>query len=290
MNRSRLSYPSMRRFFPRLAAFPGILHPLSLWERRHPLSSFAVELGILLTVLGLLGYWSLQSLNIAVDWGVLPSYFLYFEGGEWRTGPFIRGLGQTLLLSAEALILTLILGYGTACMRLSRVPTARFISYIYVELIRTTPLLVQLYIGYFVLLPLFGLSSFGTALIVLSLFEGAYTSEIIRATILSIPKHQYNAGLALGMSDWQVRALVVHPQALLKAMPILASQGVSLIKDSALASGIGVFELTRSAQSIQDKTFQPFEPWLGVSLVYFALTFSLSIGVKRLEKKWDYNG
>ncbi len=251
------------------------------WERKQPILSFTLEFLFVSGIFLLLGMVLIAQLPIRIQWRQIPSYFWSKEA----PGPFFWGLLQTLKLSAIALILTLIIGYLTALLRLSSVPSARLFAQTYILLIRNTPLLVQLYVGYFMLSPLFGLSSFLTALLVLSLFEGAYTGEIIRNAIENIKMSQNRAATALGLSHLQTQLLVIQPQAIRNALPVLANQGVSLIKDSALASAIGVFELSRSAQSIQEQTFLPFEPWLGVTVIYFTMTFALSIAVKSLEQK-----
>ncbi|WGK69024.1 amino acid ABC transporter permease [Candidatus Haliotispira prima] len=257
-----------------------------VWERSRPALSFLLELVLVIGIFLCFSSLAVSRLPIAIQWQRIPGYFVTWSGTEgWLTGPFFQGLKQTLRLSATALGLTLLIGYFTALLRISRVPSARLLAQFYIQIVRNTPLLVQLYVSYFLLSPLLGLTSFQTALLVLSLFEGAYTAEIIRNAIENIPPGQSRAAHALGLSTMQVKLLVVHPQALRNALPILANQGVSLIKDSALASAIGVFELSRSAQSIQEKTFLPFEPWLGVCAIYFIITFSLSMLIKSLERR-----
>lgn len=284
--------------FPQiLKKVSGLLNSLSFFylklvnfERKSPLLSFYLEMGLILLFLGYIGHLSLDLLPIAIQWWRIPSYILSQSAEGWEFGPFALGLLGTLKLSLLSLVLTLFLGYSTAMMRTSNLASARWIAYIYVEMIRTTPLLIQLYIAYFLWSPVLDINPFYTAVLALSLFEGAYTAEIIRSTIMGIPDGQYHAGMSLGLSQWQLRSLVIHPQALKKALPILANQGVSLIKDSALASSIGVFELSRSAQTIQERSFLPFEPWLGVCMIYFIITFILSLGVKKMEKKYSYGG
>ena len=264
----------------------SIYRQIISWERTQPLLSFTVELLFVLGLFALFSSIAIGQLPIAIQWYRIPSYFASkTEAGNWTAGPFLKGLRQTASLSALALVLTLIIGYCTALLRLSRVVSARLLAQGYIQLVRNTPLLVQLYVAYFVFSPLLGVNSFITALLVLSLFEGAYTAEIIRNAIENIPTGQSKAGIALGLSPLQTELLIIHPQALRESLPVLANQGVSLVKDSALASAIGVFELSRSAQRIQERTFLPFEPWLGVCIIYFVLTFILSLGVKMLEKR-----
>ena len=252
------------------------------WEQQEPVFSFLLEFSILMVLFIGLFSMAIMRLPVAIQWQNMPSYF-WTQG---QAGIFLKGLWQTFQLSVLALMLMLPIGYFAALLRISRLISLQWLSRLYIQLVRNTPLLVQLYVGYFVLSPLFGFSSFQTALLVLSLFEGAYTAEIIRNAIQNIATGQQRAAVALGLNSWQVQFLIVQPQALYNALPVLANQGVSLIKNSALASAIGVFELSRSAQRVQEQTFLPFEPWLAVAMVYFTLTFVLSLGVKRLEGKF----
>jgi polar amino acid transport system permease protein len=117
----------------------------------------------------------------------------------------------------------------------------------------------------------------------LSLFEGAYASEIIRAGILAIPKGQSEASASLGMSRYQNYRYVVLPQALRQMVPPLTSQAISLIKDSALVSTIAIYDLTMQGQQIVAETFLTFEIWFTVAAIYLSLTLLLSLLVKFLD-------
>jgi polar amino acid transport system permease protein len=119
----------------------------------------------------------------------------------------------------------------------------------------------------------------------LSLFEGAYTSEIIRAGILSVPKGQWEAAYSLGMSKKNIYLRIIFPQAAPQMLPILASQSVSLVKDSSLVSTIAIYDLTMRGQEIVADTFLSFEIWFTVALIYLAVTGLLSLLVSRFEGK-----
>ena len=116
----------------------------------------------------------------------------------------------------------------------------RLVSWVYVETFRNTPLLIQIFLIYFVVSPVFGIPAFTSAVIALSLFEGAYSSEIIRSGIMNIPKGQYEAAESIGLCTFAIYLKIIIPQMLRQTLPMLAGQGVSLIKDSALVSTISI--------------------------------------------------
>jgi polar amino acid transport system permease protein len=146
----------------------------------------------------------------------------------------------------------------------------------YLELIRNTPLLVQLFFIYFVLAPVMGIGRFVAGVLALSLFEGAYASEIFRAGIVSIDKGQWEASHSLGLSTIHTYRYIILPQAIRRILPPLTSQAVSLIKDSALVSTIAIYDLTMRAQVIISETFLTFEVWFTVAAIYLVLTVMLS--------------
>ena len=152
--------------------------------------------------------------------------------------------------------------------------------------IRNTPLLVQIFFLYFVTAPLFDLGRTTTAILALSLFEGAYASEIFRAGITSIGRGQWEACYSLGLSRSQSYRHVVLPQALRRILPPLTSQAVSLIKDSALVSTIAVADLTMQGRMIVAETFLSFEIWFVVAAIYLTLTLALSGLAHSLERRF----
>ena len=208
-----------------------------------------------------------------------------WEAGSFSPGPLLRGLGVTVQITALSLVLCLAVGLSTALLRLSSSWAGRALARCYLEAIRNTPLLIQIFFTYFVLAPLTGLSSFGSAVLALSLFEGAYASEIIRGGIVSIPRGQWEAAASLGLTRIQAYRAVILPQALRRVLPPLAGQAVSLVKDSALVSTIAVYDLTLRGQLIVADTFQTFEVWFTVAGVYLALTLALSLAAGRLERR-----
>ncbi|BBO77306.1 polar amino acid ABC transporter permease [Desulfosarcina widdelii] len=219
------------------------------------------------------------------QWYRVPRYLFTFSEGHFLAGPLLKGLVITLKVSAVSLVFSSLFGVVTAIGRLSASFTARAIARIYLESIRNTPLLVQLFFIYFVFSPLVGLSRFASAVLALSLFEGAYASEIIRAGIMAVPRGQWEAAQSIGLSPWHIYRHVVLPQALRHMTPPLISQAVSLIKDSALVSTIAIYDLTMKGQEIIAETYLVFELWFTIAAIYLLLTFSLSLVTQAMEKR-----
>ncbi len=214
------------------------------------------------------------------QWYRVPRFLILPDGAP---GPLLHGAGVTLLISGLGFVGAGVLAMITALLRLSDSIVGRALAHVYLELIRNTPLLVQIFFLYFVVSPILGIERMASAVLALSLFEGAYASEIIRAGILAVPKGQWEGAWSLGMSTSAVYRQIILPQALRASLPPLTSQGVSLIKDSALVSTIAIFDLTMHGQAIVAETFLSFEIWFTVAGMYLAATWSLSMLARRLE-------
>ena len=219
------------------------------------------------------------------QWYRIPRFLFTTDGGAWTAGPLLQGLGVTLEISALSLLCTLILGLTTALFRLSDSFSARAIARGYLELIRNTPLLIQIFFVYFVVAPVLNIGAFASAILALSLFEGAYAAEILRAGIVSLHRGQWEAAHSLGFGAFDTYRDVILPQAIRRVLPPLAGQGISLIKDSSLVSTIAIYELTMQGQRIVAETFLAFEIWFTVAAIYLILTFGLSLVVHMLERR-----
>ena len=219
------------------------------------------------------------------QWYQVPKYLFTFKDGVFTSGPLLDGLWVTLEITAYSLVLASVIGLLTALLRLSGSLVGRSVARLYLEVIRNTPLLVQIFFLYFVLAPIFELERFVAAVVALSLFEGAYASEIFRAGIVSIRRGQWEAAYSLGLSSFDTYRTVILPQALKRILPPLTGQAVSLIKDSALVSTIAVYDLTMQGRTIIAETFLTFEIWFTVAAVYLIITLSLSQLVSLLEKR-----
>ena len=225
-----------------------------------------------------------RHLNYNWQWYRVGEYLYSFDLGRFEAGPLLTGLLITLKISAVSLVFSTIIGLGAALMRMSASPTARLLSRCYLEVIRNTPLLVQLFFIYFVLAPILGFERFTAAVLALSLFEGAYASEIFRAGIIAVARAQWEGAFSLGLSRWQVYRLVILPQAIRKMLPPLTGQAVSLVKDSALVSTIAIYDLTMRGQEIIAETYLVFEIWFTIAVLYLILTISLSTFAAAMEK------
>lgn len=212
-----------------------------------------------------------------MDFSFLLKYYMFF----------IDGAKMTLILSFFTVIFGVILGVCLALMRMSRIAPLRMLSVSYIEFIRGTPLLVQVFLFYYGL-PQLGIkfpevpwlgSSFPdvmACILALSFNSGAYVAETFRAGIQAIDKGQMEAARSLGMPHAMAMRHIILPQAFRNVMPALGNEFITIIKDSSIVSVIGVAELMYSADTVKGNTFQPFEPLIVVSLIYFIMTFALS--------------
>jgi polar amino acid transport system permease protein len=286
---------------------------LIVFNRR--ISRIDVVLGLLLMGGAIYVYHRLSSdLHYNWRWELMPQYLLRYDAteGHWVLNTLSRGFLNTIRLSVWGTVLATLFGTLMGLARISLRPFRRMLGATYVELIRNTPPLVLIFIFYFFvsdqLMPALGVQSlaekaspavqqllalllappstlpaFLSALITLSLFEGAYITEIVRAGIQSVEAGQWEASAALGLTRRQQLLHVVGPQAVRRILPPLAGQFISTIKDSAIVSVISIQELTFRGMELMASTYLTFEIWITVSLLYLMLTMSCSLAVERLE-------
>ncbi|MBU2643276.1 amino acid ABC transporter permease [bacterium] len=202
-------------------------------------------------------------------------------------GILIEGLITTLELSVYSSVLGIIIGLFAGLGRISKNPLIKGLSTIYVELIRGTPLLVQIFIFYFFLGTILEFDRFAAGTMALAVFVGAYVAEIVRAGIQSVHPGQMEAARSLGMNYFQAMSNIILPQAFKRIMPPLAGQFISLIKDSSLVSVIALTDLTKAAREVITSTFATFEIWFTVAGMYLVLTFSLSLAVRYIERRYS---
>lgn len=227
-----------------------------------------------------------EQLGYNWHWRQIPRYLWTCSDGVCTAGPLLQGVVVTVEIVAISLVVAAIIGLATALLRLSDSFIGRWLARCYLEVIRNTPLLVQIFFLYFVMAPLFDLGRTVTAILALSLFEGAYASEIFRAGIISIGRGQWEACYTLGLSRSQSYRHIILPQALRRVLPPLTGQAVSLIKDSALVSTIAVADLTMQGRVIVAETFLTFEIWFVVAAIYLILTLALSGLAHSLERRF----
>ena len=237
--------------------------------------NFALAFGFV----ALLFYYSFRQLNYHWGWG---SVYKYRE-------KFIQGWFTTVWLSLVSLALSTLIGLCSAVAQRSRLLPLRYLSKIYVELVRGTPLLVQILIYFYVVADAFHVTNpYRVGILTLSIFSGAYISEIIRAGIESVGRSQLESARAIGLTPAQTYRYVIFPQALRQTLPPLAGQFVSLIKDSSLLSVIGISEFTLNAREVNSNTYSTLESYLPLAVGYLLLTLPISMWTRRLEEKHKY--
>jgi glutamate/aspartate transport system permease protein len=202
--------------------------------------------------------------------------------------PFVwQGLQFSVMLTAVATIGGILLGTLLALMRLSSNTVLKTFATIYVDGLRSIPL-VMVILWFFLVIPLIIGSPIGaekSAVITFTLFEAAYFSEIMRAGIQSVPKGQVHAGYAMGMTYGQSMRLVVLPQAFRNMIPVLLTQTIILFQDTSLVYAIGAKDLLKATEVTGKNYGRPIEMYIFAAIIYFAICFSLSMLVKQLQKK-----
>jgi polar amino acid transport system permease protein len=198
----------------------------------------------------------------------------------------ISGWLMTLAISAAALILSTLIGVIFALVRRSEVLPLRYFGHIYVELVRGTPLLVQILIFFYVIADAFHVGNrYLVGILILSFFSGAYISEIVRAGIESIGQSQLESAKAIGLTRAQTYRYVIFPQAIRLSLPPLVGQFVSLIKDSSLLCIIAVNEFTQAARDINSITYSTLECYIPLAVGYLILTLPISLWTRSLEQR-----
>ena len=253
-------------------------------------------------------------LSYTWNWSAIPQYFFRYDpdAGSWVPNVLVEGFLTTVRLSIWTTLFATFFGVVMGLFRVSQSLFKRLLGGTYVELIRNLPPLVLIFIFYFFIsnqiLPVLGVeefirtrsektqelmtllfaqpslfSAFISALITLSIFEGAYITEIVRAGIQSIEKGQWEAADSLGLSKWQRMRLVIMPQAIQRILPPLAGQFISTIKDSSIVSIISIQELTFQGMELMSTTYFTFEIWITITAMYLILTLTCSLTVAKLE-------
>ncbi|MDR2900055.1 MAG: amino acid ABC transporter permease [Treponema sp.] len=218
-----------------------------------------------------------------------------------RYWPFyINGAKNTILLALFAVVIGTAIGMVIALMRLSKYRGFRYFSTAYIEFIRGTPLLVQLFLIYYGLQSvglrfpdiawlskIMGISTadFMAGVVTLGINSGAYVGEIFRAGIQAVDKGQTEAARSLGMGHFMTLRHIIIPQAIRNILPALGNEFVVVIKESSIVSIIGIADLMYRADTVRGNTFQPFEPLIVAALIYFLMTFPLSKLLAHIERR-----
>ena len=232
-------------------------------------------------------YTGAQKMGYNWQWYQIPKYFYRFTDDGFQVGEIITGLWATIVLSLTSFILATVLGLGVALLRLSELVVGKSVAVTYLEFVRNIPLLVLLYLFYYVLGPVFGFDRWTAAVLTLAVFHSALISEIFRAGINSVANGQWEAAASIGMSRAQAYRYIILPQSVRFMLPPLTGEVVHLIKSSAIVSVIAVAELTTIGRNIISDTYMSFEVWFTIAAVYLALTLVLSFGVSAVEKRFQ---
>ncbi|NBO37880.1 amino acid ABC transporter permease [bacterium] len=250
-------------------------------QKRSPLWSIATSVLIALIVFSL--WRGFHTLDYQWDFLSLREYIWVSESGT--PGLLLHGLWGTLWVSALSIVVGSVIGVAAGLVLYAGNSFAQNFARFFVEIFRNTPVLVQLYVMYFVVASAFQLSAEQAGIATLSLFCGAYIAELVRGTLLNLEKGPQDAALSLGLTRLQIARHVTAPLALRRLMPSLVGQYVSLVKDSSLVSVISIVELTKSASNMVAISFRSFEVWFLVAVVYFVLNFILSRCGRWIEQR-----
>ena len=198
------------------------------------------------------------------------------------------GLKNTLILTCISVAMGTVFGALVAMLRMSRYKIVRFFTTLYIEVIRGTPILLQLYIFYFVLpnaLPFLKLSQFMWVSIALCVNSAAYVSEVIRSGIQAVDKGQAEAARSLGLSEKQTMMKIILPQAVRNILPALGNEFIMMLKETSLASTFFLGDVMTSYQIVRGATYLTLEPLTIIAIIYLCITYPLSKIVERFEKK-----
>lgn len=220
-------------------------------------------------------------------WEVLASNWQFFLYGQYPHGP-IGGLAATLGLSLLAVTLSFPVGLLLALCQTSGVKTLKFLAFVIVSFVRSIPLIMLIFWVFFFIPRLTGapISGFFTMVCALTIFQGAYMAEVIRAGITALPKGQNEAARSIGMNYFQTQLFIILPQAIYNMAPSIISQLVATIKDTSLGYVISVHELTYAGAQVNSSLMvKPFQVFAIVSLGYFAICYSISSFGRYLERR-----
>ena len=253
------------------------------------LDAVPVAVGIYLAVIfGIfwLAYSGAQAMGYNWQWYRMPQYFYRLTDDGFQWGEIMVGLVKTIQLSGTAFIFATLLGLLVALLRLSGLVVGTAVAVVFLEFVRNMPILVLLYLFYYVLGPIFGLDRYTASIMCLAVFHAALISEIFRAGINSVPKGQWEGATSIGMTKVQAYRYIVLPQSVKFMLPPMTGEVVHLVKSSAIVSVIAVAELTTIGRNLISDTYMSFEIWFTIAAVYLVLTLALSIGVSQIEKKY----
>ena len=253
------------------------------------LSSTPVSLVIYCLIVGCILYSSFkgaQAMGYNWQWYQIPKYLYSYTDNGFQFGELMLGLWTTITLSFNAFVLALAIGFLVAFLRLSGLFIGTKIAICFLEFVRNVPLLVLVYLFYYVLGPVFKYDRYTASILCLAVYHSALISEILRAAINSVAKGQWEAAKSIGMTKMQTYRYIILPQSIRFMLPPMTGEVVHMVKSSAIVSVIAVAELTTLGQNIISDTYMAFEIWFTIALIYMFVIVILSIGASQVERRY----
>ena len=247
-----------------------------------PLTLYVVVMYVLVSV-SLAGA---EAMGYNWQWYRIPDYLFELTTDGFQWGEISVGLASTLTLCLLSFSLALFGGLLVALLRLSGLVVGSALAVVFLEFVRNMPLLVLLYLFYYVLGPIFGLDRYWASVMCLGVYHAALMSEVFRAGIGSVDGGQWEAARSIGMSTGQAYRFVVLPQTIKFMLPPLAGEAMHMVKSSAIVSVIAVVELTTIGRNIIADTYMSFEIWFTIAAAYLVITLTLSVLATVLEKRY----
>ncbi|MGN0291889.1 MAG: amino acid ABC transporter permease [Lachnospiraceae bacterium] len=216
--------------------------------------------------------------------------FIYED--RWKY--LLTGLENTILITVFAVLVGVAIGFLVAIIRANHDKNGSFkflnlICRVYLTVIRGTPTMVQLMITYYIIFASVNISKVVVGIIAFGVNSGAYVAEIVRSGIMSIDNGQFEAGRSLGFNYGQTMKLIILPQAFKNVLPALGNELIVLLKETSISGYIGMMDVTKGADIIRSKTYEPFLPLFGVAAIYLVIVMILTAGVNKLERRLRTN-
>ena len=252
-------------------------------------SSTPVSIIIYCFIVGAILYSSFtgaQSMGYNWQWYQIPKYIYTYTEDGFQFGELMLGLWKTITLSFTAFILAMVIGLLVALLRLSGLLIGTKVAICFLEFVRNVPLLVLVYLFYYVLGPVFKYDRYTASILCLAVYHSALISEILRAGINAVAQGQWEAAKSIGMSKPQMYRYIILPQSIRFMLPPMTGEVVHMVKSSAIVSVIAVAELTTLGQNLISDTYMAFEIWFTIAIIYMVVILILSIGASLVEKRY----
>lgn len=248
-------------------------------KERDSLGKIIVNIVILIGVVGIGIYYSLKKIGLELDFSFVKQF----------QGRILDGFLLTFYISISSFVLSSLIGVIVFLFQRSNLIILRYFSLLYVKFIRGTPLIMQIYLFFYIIGTAWGIDNrFVAGVLILSIFEGAYIAEILRGSFESIDKNQIEIARAIGYTKKQTIKFVILPQLIVQTIPALTGQFASIIKDSSLLSIIAIIELTQTMREISSLNFKLFECYILLGVLYLVFTLPLSHISEKLERRFKY--